>query len=337
MDRAAALAALEAELEAQLDQARACVDVNALERWRSAFTGRKSSLHQQYASLRDWPQEQRADAGKRLGAIRSRALQAYEERKQQLDSQQLASKLQERIDVTLPARQRPLGGLHPLTQTNARVSELFFRMGYTIAEGPEIELDYYNFEALNFPENHPARDMHDTFYFDSERLLRTHTSPVQIRTMESSKPPIRVICPGKVYRSDHDRTHSPMFHQVEGLFVDEGVSFADLKGVVIHFLRAFFNSEDLQVRFRPSYFPFTEPSAEVDILLETAGAESEWLEVMGCGLVHPNVLRAGGIDSSVYSGFAFGFGLERLAMLSYQLRDLRLFFQNDSEFLAQFA
>ena len=337
MDRAAALATLEAELEDQLKQASSCADANALERWRSAFTGRKSSLHQQYSALRDWPQEQRGDAGKRLGAIRSRALQAYEERKQQLEAQQLASKLQERIDVTLPARPRPRGGLHPLTQTNARVSELFFRMGYTIAEGPEIELDYYNFEALNFPENHPARDMHDTFYFDSERLLRTHTSPVQIRTMEASKPPIRVICPGKVYRSDHDRTHSPMFHQVEGLFVDEGVSFADLKGSVIHFLRAFFNSDNLQVRFRPSYFPFTEPSAEVDILLETAGAESEWLEVMGCGLVHPNVLRAGGIDSSVYSGFAFGFGLERLAMLSYQLRDLRLFFQNDSEFLAQFA
>ena len=337
MDKVAALAELQQQLPGQIGQIKSCKSEHELEHLRSALTGRKSLLHQLNAQLRNWPQDQRAQVGKQLGAIRKQLEAAYAEHQQQLQQQQLQDSLRSSIDVSLPGRSRLQGSLHPLTQVNARICELFFRMGYEIAEGPEIELDYYNFAALNFPAKHPARDMHDTFYCDPERLLRTHTSPVQIRAMERSKPPIRIICPGKVYRSDHDRTHSPMFHQVEGLFVDEGISFADLKGTTIHFLRAFFADSKLQVRFRPSYFPFTEPSAEVDILLQTKGNVSEWLEVMGCGLVHPEVLRSGGVDSSIYSGFAFGFGLERLAMLSYKIRDLRLFFQNDSEFLAQFA
>lgn len=248
----------------------------------------------------------------------------------------------ERIDVTLPGRGQLSGGLHPVTRTLERIEQCFSRIGYEVAEGPEVEDDYHNFEALNIPGHHPARAMHDTFYFNANMLLRTHTSPVQVRTMESQQPPIRIVCPGRVYRCDSDLTHSPMFHQVEGLLVDEGVSFADLKGTIEEFLRAFFEKQ-LEVRFRPSFFPFTEPSAEVDIQCVICSGngcrvckQTGWLEVMGCGMVHPNVLRMSNIDPEKFQGFAFGMGAERLAMLRYGVNDLRLFFDNDLRFLGQF-
>ncbi|MEY3037949.1 MAG: hypothetical protein RL143_516 [Pseudomonadota bacterium] len=251
---------------------------------------------------------------------------------QLLEGAELEAKLSaEKIDVTLPGRQGQLGGLHPVTKTMDRIEAFFSRIGYSVAEGPEIEDDYHNFEALNIPSHHPARAMHDTFYFDAHQLLRTHTSPVQIRTMEEQKPPIRIICPGRVYRCDYDQTHSPMFHQVEGLIIDKGISFADLKGTLEQFLREFFE-EDVKVRFRPSYFPFTEPSIEVDI----DRGDGKWLEVLGCGMVHPKVLEMSGIDSEEYTGFAFGMGVERFAMLRYGVDDLRLFFENDLRFLSQF-
>ncbi|MHC9037105.1 phenylalanine--tRNA ligase subunit alpha, partial [Cobetia marina] len=250
----------------------------------------------------------------------------------------------ERVDVTLPGRGEPVGGLHPVTRTLERIESFFAHIGYGVAEGPEIEDDHHNFEALNIPSHHPARAMHDTFYFDATRLLRTHTSPVQVRSMKASEPPLRIVCPGRVYRCDSDLTHTPMFHQVEGLLVDENVSFADLKGTVEEFLHAFFERDDLEVRFRPSYFPFTEPSAEVDIqCVMCAGdgcrvcSHTGWLEVMGCGMVHPEVFRHSGIDSERFRGFAFGMGVERLAMLRYGVNDLRLFFENDLRFLRQFS
>ena len=325
------------EIPAQLALLSNSPDLVELERRRAELLGRKSSLHAELKHLKDLPPEQRVAEGRILSELKRKLEGAYRERKEQLQRLEVDSQLAESIDVTLPARPRPRGSLHPLTQVSARINDIFLRIGYEIAEGPEIESDYYNFAALNFPPKHPARDMHDTFYFSPDYLLRTHTSPVQVRVLEQQAPPIRVICPGKVYRNDHDRTHSPMFHQVEGLLVDEGISFADLKGTVVHFLRAFFRQQDLQVRFRPSFFPFTEPSAEVDVWLQTKERKGEWLEVMGCGLTHPRVLAAGALDTKTYSAFAFGFGVERLAMLSYGVNDLRLFFQNDSEFLRQFA
>jgi phenylalanyl-tRNA synthetase alpha chain len=253
-----------------------------------------------------------------------------------------ASLLAEQVDVSLPGRRPSTGGLHPVTQAMYRIEEIFTGAGYEVVSGPEVENDYYNFEALNIPSHHPARAMHDTFYFGDGTLLRTHTSPSQVHTMEKQAPPIRVICPGRVYRRDSDLTHSPMFHQVEGLVVDEGISFADLKGTVIDFLQRFFE-KDLEVRFRPSYFPFTEPSAEVDVqCVHCLGkgcrvcSNTGWLEVMGCGMVHPNVLNMANIDTEVYSAFAFGFGGDRLAMLLYEVDDLRLFFENDLRFLRQF-
>ena len=242
----------------------------------------------------------------------------------------------ERIDVTLPGRHGERGGLHPVTRALERIAAIFARLGYQRAEGPEIEDDWHNFEALNFPPHHPARAMHDTFYFGDGRLLRTHTSPVQIRAMAGKQPPIRIIAPGKVYRSDSDQTHTPMFHQCEGLLVDEHASFADLKGTLSEFVRAFFE-RDFEMRFRPSYFPFTEPSAEVDIAWQQADGSTRWLEVLGCGMVHPNVLRNVGIDPERYTGFAFGLGVERFAMLRYGVDDLRSFFDNDVRFLRQFA
>jgi phenylalanyl-tRNA synthetase alpha chain len=253
-------------------------------------------------------------------------------RKSVLENAALEAQLAaEKVDVTLPGRQPELGGLHPVTKTMDRIEAFFSRIGYSVEEGPEIEDDYHNFEALNIPSHHPARAMHDTFYFDAHRLLRTHTSPVQVRTMEAQKPPIRIICPGRVYRCDYDQTHSPMFHQVEGLIIDKNISFADLKGTLEQFLREFFE-EDVRVRFRPSYFPFTEPSIEVDI----DRGDGKWLEVLGCGMVHPKVLEMSGIDSEEYTGFAFGMGVERFAMLRYGVDDLRLFFENDLRFLSQF-
>jgi phenylalanyl-tRNA synthetase alpha chain len=255
-------------------------------------------------------------------------------------AQRLAS---EKIDVTLPGRGLGSGGLHPVTRTMERIERLFAHAGFTVEQGPEIEDDFHNFEALNIPAHHPARAMHDTFYFDAHRLLRTHTSPVQIRVMEASKPPLKIIAPGRVYRCDSDITHTPMFHQVEGFLVDDNVSFADLKGVIYDFLSNFFERE-LQVRFRPSYFPFTEPSAEVDIECVMCSGKgcrvcshTGWLEVLGCGMIHPEVFRHVGIDSEAFSGYAFGMGVERLTMLRYGVNDLRLFFENDLRFLKQFA
>jgi phenylalanyl-tRNA synthetase alpha chain len=248
----------------------------------------------------------------------------------------------ESVDVTLPGRGQHTGGLHPVTRTLQRMEDFFTAIGYDVAEGPEIEDDYHNFEALNIPDHHPARAMHDTFYFDAHTLLRTHTSPVQVRVMEATQGPIRIICPGKVYRCDSDITHTPMFHQMEGLLISENVSFADLKGTVEQFLQVFFE-KDLGVRFRPSFFPFTEPSAEVDmecVMCSGKGCrickQTGWLEVMGCGMVHPEVLKASGVDATRYQGFAFGMGVERLAMLRYGVNDLRLFFENDLRFLKQF-
>ncbi|AEF22716.1 MULTISPECIES: phenylalanine--tRNA ligase subunit alpha [Pseudomonadaceae] len=318
-------------------------DVNALEQLRVHYLGKKGELTQVMKTLGNLSAEERPKAGALINSAKERVQDALNSRKEILESAALSAKLAaERIDVTLPGRGQASGGLHPVTRTLERVEQFFTRIGYGIAEGPEVENDYHNFEALNIPGHHPARAMHDTFYFNANMLLRTHTSPVQVRTMEAQQPPIRIVCPGRVYRCDSDITHSPMFHQVEGLFVDEGVSFADLKGTIEEFLRVFFE-KPLGVRFRPSFFPFTEPSAEVDmqcVMCSGKGCrvckQTGWLEVMGCGMVHPNVLRMSGIDPEKYSGFAFGMGVERLAMLRYGVNDLRLFFDNDLRFLAQF-
>ena len=318
-------------------------DVNALEQLRVHYLGKKGELTQVMKTLGNLSAEERPQAGALINAAKDQVQEALNSRKATLEQAALSAKLAaERIDVTLPGRGQTSGGLHPVTRTLERVEQFFTRIGYGIAEGPEVENDYHNFEALNIPGHHPARAMHDTFYFNANMLLRTHTSPVQVRTMESQQPPIGIVCPGRVYRCDSDITHSPMFHQVEGLLVDEGVSFADLKGTIEEFLRVFFE-KPLGVRFRPSFFPFTEPSAEVDmqcVMCSGKGCrvckQTGWLEVMGCGMVHPNVLRMSGIDPEKYQGFAFGMGVERLAMLRYGVNDLRLFFDNDLRFLAQF-
>ena len=330
---------LDALVSQALEAVRHTEDVNALEQIRVHYLGKKGELTQVMKTLGDIPAEERPKVGALINAAKERVQDALNARKAGLESAALSARLAaERIDVTLPGRGQTTGGLHPVTRTLERIEELFADIGYDVAEGPEIEDDYHNFEALNIPGHHPARAMHDTFYFNANMLLRTHTSPVQIRTMEQQQPPIRIICPGRVYRCDSDQTHSPMFHQVEGLVIDENVSFADLKSTIEGFLREFFE-EELEVRFRPSYFPFTEPSAEVDIrrVVKKNGQESAgWLEVLGCGMVHPNVLRMAGIDPDRYQGFAFGMGAERLAMLRYGVNDLRLFFDNDLRFLAQF-
>jgi phenylalanyl-tRNA synthetase alpha chain len=334
------LTQLVAEAEAAVAQA---ADVTLVEDIRVRYLGKKGMLTEQLKTLGKLPPEERP----RVGALVNQAKEALQEklvaRRQQLESaardQQLASEV---LDVTLPGRGVRQGGLHPITRTLERLETLFMRMGFEIADGPEIEDDYHNFEALNIPPDHPSRAMHDTFYFDAHRLLRTHTSPVQIRYMENHKPPLRIIAPGRVYRCDSDVTHTPMFTQIEGLMVDRDVSFADLKGVISDFLVQFFEKQ-LEVRFRPSYFPFTEPSAEVDISCVICGAKgcrvcknTGWLEVLGCGMVHPEVFRHVGIDSELWSGFAFGLGVERLAMLRYGVNDLRLFYENDLRFLQQF-
>ena len=286
---------------------------------------------------------ERPKAGEAINQAKSAIQDAIEHRKASLANSQLEEELATgSVDITLPGRRSFLGGLHPVTQVLNRIEELFIGSGYEVVTGPEVEDEYHNFEALNIPEHHPARAMHDTFYFGDGGLLRTHTSPSQVRTMEKQNPPIRVICPGRVYRRDSDLTHSPMFHQVEGLVVDEGISFADLKGTLTEFLMKFFEKE-LAVRFRPSYFPFTEPSAEVDVQCVNCNGKgcrvcsnTGWLEVLGSGMVHPNVLNMSGIDTEKYSGFAFGFGADRLAMLLYEVNDLRLFFESDLRFLRQF-
>jgi len=319
------------------------VDLRALDEVRVAYLGKKGELTGLLKSLGGLEPAERPKMGALINDAKLEVQGVLDVRKAELEQQQLSRSIAEdAVDVTLPGRRAAVGGLHPVTQAMYRIEDLFVGAGYDVVSGPEVENDYYNFEALNIPSHHPARAMHDTFYFGDGTLLRTHTSPSQVHTMEEREPPIRVICPGRVYRRDSDLTHSPMFHQVEGLVVDKGISFADLKGTVIEFLQCFFE-KDLAVRFRPSYFPFTEPSAEVDVqCVHCLGdgcrvcSQTGWLEVMGCGLVHPNVLQMSGIDPEVYSGFAFGFGGDRLATLLYEVDDLRMFFENDLRFLRQF-
>lgn len=334
---------LDALVSQALEAVQQAADVNALEQLRVQYLGKKGELTQVMKTLGNMPAEERPKVGAMVNEAKEQVQTALNARKSAMEAAALNAKLAaERVDVTLPGRGQASGGLHPVTRTMERIEEFFSRIGYAVAEGPEVEDDYHNFEALNIPGHHPARAMHDTFYFNANTLLRTHTSPVQVRTMESQEPPIRIVCPGRVYRCDSDLTHSPMFHQVEGLLVDREVSFADLKGTIAEFLQVFFE-KDLKVRFRPSFFPFTEPSAEVDIqcvMCSGCGCrvckQTGWLEVMGCGMVHPNVFRSSGIDPEKYQGFAFGMGVERLAMLRYGVNDLRLFFDNDLRFLAQF-
>ena len=319
-------------------------DLKALDDMRVTYLGKKGEITQRMQTLGKLSPEERKEAGKLINDAKQAIQSALEARKSALQQAELDAKLiAEAIDVTLPGRGHTCGGLHPITRTLQRIEHLFSQLGFEIAEGPEIEDDYHNFEALNIPESHPARAMHDTFYFDEHTVLRTHTSPVQIRVMKDKKPPLRVIAPGRVYRCDSDLTHTPMFHQVEGLLVDEDVSFAQLKGILDEFLRNFFE-RDLAVRFRPSYFPFTEPSAEADIQCVMCNgkgcrvcSQTGWLEVLGCGMVHPNVFKHVNVDSEKYTGFAFGMGVERLAMLRYGVNDLRLFFENDLRFLRQFS
>ncbi|PWK50892.1 phenylalanine--tRNA ligase subunit alpha [Pleionea mediterranea] len=318
-------------------------DLQALEQVKVEYLGKKGLITSQMKQLGSLPKEQRPEFGQKINVAKQSVQQALDARKEQLDQARIAEQLEkETIDVTLPGRDTALGGIHPVNRTLERIEEYFSQIGFRVEEGPEIEDDYHNFEALNIPGHHPARAMHDTFYFSESLLLRTHTSPVQIRTMEQQQPPVRIIAPGRVYRCDSDLTHTPMFHQVEGLLVDEHTSFADLKGVLDEFLKNFFE-KDLDVRFRPSYFPFTEPSAEVDIQCVMCNGDgcrvcshTGWLEILGCGMVHPNVLKSVGIDSEKYSGYAFGMGVERLTMLRYGVNDLRLFFENDLSFLKQF-
>ena len=318
-------------------------DLNQLDQVRVNYLGKKGVFTQHMKELGNLDAEQRRSVGQVINTAKNAFQDALDARKTLLEEAELAARLaRESLDVTLPGRGQAVSGLHPVTITLRRIAKIFAGVGFKVVEGPEIEDDYHNFGALNIPEHHPARAMHDTFYFDAHTVLRTHTSPVQIRVMESEKPPLKVIAPGRVYRCDSDLTHTPMFHQVEGFLVDSDVSFADLKGVVFEFLRAFFE-KDIQVRFRPSYFPFTEPSAEVDIECVICGgagcrvcSHTGWLEVMGCGMIHPEVFKSVGIDHKQYSGFAFGMGVERLAMLRYGINDLRMFFENDLKFLQQF-
>jgi phenylalanyl-tRNA synthetase alpha chain len=332
---------LVAQLQTEVARAQ---DAAAVEALRVQYLGKKSQLSDLSKRMGQLGEEERRAFGAELNAAREAITGSLNDRKNVLAEAALSARLlAEQVDVTLPGRGQLPGGLHPVTRVMERIEDFFTRVGFTVADGPEVEDDFHNFEALNIPSHHPARAMHDTFYFDATRLLRTHTSPVQVRVMESQQPPIRIVCPGRVYRCDSDLTHSPMFHQVEGLLIDENVSFADLKGVIEDFLRVFFEKE-LQVRFRPSYFPFTEPSAEVDIqcvMCNGAGCrvckQTGWLEVLGCGMVHPQVLKNCGIDPDKFQGFAFGMGVERFAMLRYGVNDLRLFFDNDVRFLRQFA
>jgi phenylalanyl-tRNA synthetase alpha chain len=329
---------------AALAEIAASADLVALDQVRVRYLGKNGLLTAELKQLGALPKYERPAAGARINEVKEAVQAAIGARRAVLDQAELAARLAgERIDVSLPGRGQRPGGLHPITRTLRRIEQLFANAGFGIVEGPEVEDDYHNFEALNIPAHHPARAMHDTFYFDEHLLLRTHTSPVQIRVMRAQAPPLRVIAPGRVYRCDSDLTHTPMFHQVEGLLVDEQVSFADLKGVLYDFLTNFFE-RDLQLRFRPSYFPFTEPSAEVDIqcvMCNGAGCrvckQSGWLEVLGCGMVYPEVFRQVGIDPERYLGYAFGMGVERLAMLRYGIDDIRLYFENDLRFLRQFA
>jgi len=336
-----ALDELKAEATAAIESAE---DSAALEKLRVEWLGKKGRVTDLLKSLGQLDADERPKVGAEINAVKQLLNERISERKETLQQAATAAQLAaESLDVTLPGRSEDLGALHPITRTIDRMAAYFAALGFEVVEGPEIEDDYHNFEALNIPAHHPARAMHDTFYIDDTHVLRTHTSGVQVRTMETREPPLRVICPGRVYRCDSDLTHSPMFHQVEGLLIDEDVSFGQLKGIIQDFLHAFFEQDALAVRFRPSYFPFTEPSAEVDIQCVKCAGEgcricsgTGWLEVMGCGMVHPRVLEMSGVDTERFQGFAFGMGVERLAMLRYGIGDLRLNFENDLRFLAQF-
>ena len=336
-----ALDDLKAEATAAIESA---ADSAALEKLRVEWLGKKGRVTELLKSLGQLDADERPKVGAEINAVKQLLNEQISERKETLQQAAIATQLAaESLDVTLPGRREDLGALHPITRTIDRMAAYFAALGFAVVEGPEIEDDYHNFEALNIPAHHPARAMHDTFYIDDTHVLRTHTSGVQVRTMETRDPPLRVICPGRVYRCDSDLTHSPMFHQVEGLLIDEEVSFGQLKGIIQDFLHAFFEQDALAVRFRPSYFPFTEPSAEVDIQCVKCAGEgcricsgTGWLEVMGCGMVHPRVLEMSGVDTERFQGFAFGMGVERLAMLRYGIGDLRLNFENDLRFLAQF-
>ncbi len=326
------------------DAINAAADGQALESLRVEYLGKKGTITGLAKTLGKLDPEERPKAGAAINAVKQELQDLIGSRKTEMESAAVAEQLAaERIDVTLAGRASGAGGLHPITRTIERMEDFFGSIGFEVVDGPEIEDDYHNFEALNFPPNHPARADHDTFYIDEKTVLRTHTSPVQVRVMENNQPPIKVICPGRVYRCDSDLTHTPMFHQVEGLLIDEQSSFADLKGIVEDFLHAYFENDKLAVRFRPSYFPFTEPSAEADIqcvICEGEGcrvcSHTGWLEIMGCGMVHPNVLKMSNIDPDKYAGFAFGMGVERLSMLRYGVNDLRIYFENDLRFLEQF-
>ena len=306
-------------------------DQDSLDKTYKSYLGKSGEVNLLLKSLGSLPQDKRKEAGMLLNQLKSDIENSYRNKTSILSQAENELRLgNQKIDVSLPSVFSEDGSVHPVTQTINEISDFFESIGFGIESGPETEIDYYNFEALNVPEDHPAKDMHDTFYLKDSGLLRTHTSPVQIRTMENKEPPHRIICPGKVFRKDSDLTHTPMFHQIEGLVVEEGASFAQLKGLLNDFLEDFFGRE-VELRFRPSYFPFTEPSAEADLKWDKS-----WLEVLGCGMVHPNVLKMVGVDTKKYSGFAFGLGVERMAMLKYDIPDLRLFFENDYRFLNQF-
>jgi len=328
---------LDALAQSAANDIDSAVSVDALEAIRVRLLGKSGLVTEQLKQLGGLAPDERKIRGEQVNRVKQALADAIAQRRETLEQAELDARLaSERIDVSLPGRAARSGSLHPVSRAAERIAGIFARMGYELADGPEIEDDWHNFEALNFPPHHPARAMHDTFYFPDGRLLRTHTSPVQVRYMRERQPPFRMIAIGKVYRSDSDQTHSPMFHQMEGLLIDETSTFADLKGTLKQFVDAFFE-RDFSMRFRPSYFPFTEPSAEVDIRWDREDGSERWLEVLGCGMVHPNVLRACGIDPELYTGFAFGIGIERFAMLRYGVSDLRSFFENDSRFLSQFA
>ncbi len=325
------------DLTQLLDEASVAIsdapDLTALDDVRVQLLGKKGRLTSELKAIGKLPVEEKPAAGQAINAAKQSIQGLLDQRRDVLENSELEAKLAgDFVDVTLPGRGQRRGGLHPVSLTIDRITRLFGQLGFTVAEGPEVESDYYNFEALNFTENHPARAMHDTFYFDAGRLLRTHTSSVQIRHMENNQPPHRILSPGRVYRCDSDMTHTPMFHQIEGLLVDENIRFTDLMGHLEGFLQQFFDQDDCEIRFRPSYFPFTEPSTEVDIRI----GGGKWLEVLGAGMVHPNVFKAVGVDTERYTGYAFGLGVERLAMLRYGVADLRQFFENDVRFLRQF-
>ncbi len=320
-------------------------DLAALDAVRVSYLGKKGEITAKLKNLGQVSTELRPAAGQAINRVKLQIQASLEERKSVINDQLIIDNLSsETVDVTLPGRGLNAGGLHPVTLTMNRIQKMFAKLGFDVAEGPEVEDEFHNFEALNIPAHHPARAMHDTFYFGDGQLLRTHTSPVQIRVLEHQAPPVRIIAPGRVYRCDSDITHTPMFHQVEGLLIDENVSFSDLKGTLEEFLRLFFEQDNLKTRFRPSYFPFTEPSMEADIgCVMCAGSgcrvcgHSGWIEVLGCGMVHPEVFRHTGIDNDIFTGYAFGLGIERLAMMRYGVNDLRLFFENDLRFLQQFS